>query len=168
MDYVILFLFLLVSFFGLISHVFGLPGNFIILGASFLVAWYGGFHDLTVTTLIVLLGLALVGELVEFVFGIYGAKRYKSSNKAIIGSIIFGIAGGVIGLPFFLGVGAVIGAFIGAFAGAFLVDLYLEQNVDRAMKSGWGAFIGRVGGTVSKAALGMAMIVITVVSVVRD
>lgn len=168
MEYVILFFFLLVSFFGLLSHVFGLPGNFIILGASFLLSWYGGFQDITVTTLVVLLALALVGELIEFVLGIYGAKRYKSSNKAILGSIVFGIAGGIIGLPFFLGIGAVIGAFIGAFVGAFLVDLYIQKNMDRAMKSGWGAFIGRVGGTVSKAALGMAMIVITVVSVVRN
>ena len=167
MEYVILFFFLLISFFGLLSHVFGLPGNFIILGASFLLSWYGGFQDITVTTLVVLLGLALFGELIEFVLGIYGAKRYKSSNKAIVGSIVLGIAGGIIGLPFFLGVGAVIGAFIGAFVGAFLVDLYIQKNMDRAMKSGWGAFIGRVGGTISKAALGMAMIVITVVSVVR-
>lgn len=168
MDYIILFFFLLVSFFGLISHVFGLPGNFIILGASFLVAWYGGFHNVTVATLIVLLALALIGELIEFVLGIYGAKRYKSSNKAIAGSIVFGIAGGIIGFPFFLGVGAVIGAFVGAFIGAFLVDLYLQKNMDKAMKSGWGAFIGRIGGTVSKAAVGMAMIVITLVSVVRN
>ena len=168
MDYVIFFLFLVVSFFGLISHVFGLPGNFIILGASFLLGWYGGFQDVSVTVLIVLLGLALLGELIEFVLGVYGAKRYRSSNKAILGSIVFGIAGGVIGLPFFLGLGAVIGAFIGAFVGAFLVDLLVQKNMDSAMKSGWGAFLGRVGGTVSKGALGMAMIVITVVSVVRN
>ena len=168
MDYVIFFLFLSVSFFGLISHVFGLPGNFIILGASILLGWYGGFHDVTVTVIIVLIALAILGELVEFVLGIYGAKKYKSSNKAIVGSIVFGIAGAVLGLPFFLGIGAVIGAFIGAFVGAFLVDLFIQKNVDSAVKSGWGAFIGRIGGTVSKAALGIAMIVITVVSVVRD
>jgi len=168
MDYVIFFLFLSVSFFGLISHVFGLPGNFIILGASILLAWYGGFHNVTVTVIIVLIALALLGELVEFVLGIYGAKKYKSSNKAIAGSIVFGIAGAVLGLPFLVGIGAVIGAFIGAFVGAFLVDLFIQKDIDSAVRSGWGAFIGRVGGTVSKAALGMAMIVITVVSVVRN
>jgi uncharacterized protein YqgC (DUF456 family) len=168
MDYVILFFFLLVSFIGLISLVFGLPGNFIILGASFLLGWYGGFNEVTVTVLIVLAGLALIGELIEFVLGVYGSKRYKSSNKAILGSIVFGIAGGVLGLPFFLGVGAVIGAFLGAFAGAFLVELLVQRKVDSAVKSGWGAFIGRVAGAVSKAAIGMTMIVITVVSVVRN
>ncbi len=168
MDYVIFFLFLLVSFFGLISHVFGLPGNYIILGASILLAWYGGFHDVTVTVLFVLTALALLGELIEFVLGIYGAKKYKASNKAIIGSIVFGIAGGIMGLPFFLGIGAVIGAFIGAFVGAFLVDLFIQKKLDSAMKSGWGAFLGRMGGSISKGALGMAMIVITIVSVVRN
>lgn len=132
------------------------------------MGWYGGFKEVTVTVLIVLTGLALLGELIEFVLGIYGSKKYKSSGRAIAGSIVFGMAGGVLGLPFFLGIGAVIGAFIGAFVGAFLVELVVRRKVRGAVQSGWGAFVGRVGGTVSKAAVGMAMIVIAVVSVVRN
>ncbi len=164
-DYLIFFLFVLVAFAGLISHVFGFPGNFIILADSILFGWYGGFKEVTITVLAVLLVLALLGELVEFVLGIVGAKKYKSSNKAIVGSIVFGIIGGILGIPFFFGMGAVIGAFIGVFVGAFLVEFVLEKNVDRAMKSGWGAFVGRLGGTFFKGAIGIAMIVITIVSV---
>ena len=132
------------------------------------MGWYGGFKEVTVTVLIVLTGLALLGELIEFVLGIYGSKKYKSSGRAIAGSIVFGMAGGVLGLPFFLGIGAVIGAFIGAFVGAFLVELVVRRKVLGAVKSGWGEVVGRVGGTVSKAAVGMTMIVIAVVSVVRN
>ena len=167
-DYLIFFLFILTAFAGLISHVFGFPGNFIILGASILLGWYEGFKEVTITVLAVLLGLALLGELVEFILGILGAKKYKSSNKAIAGSIVFGIIGGILGIPFFFGIGAVIGAFIGAFAGAFLVEFLLEKNVDRAMKSGWGAFLGRLAGTFFKGAIGIAMIVIVIASVLGN
>ena len=136
-DYIVLSLFIFVAVAGLISNVFGLPGNFIILADSLLFGWYDGFNEVSVKILIILLGLALLGELVEFIVGVLGAKKYKSSNKAIVGSIVFGIIGGILGIPFFLGIGAVIGAFIGAFVGAFLVEFFLEKKVDRAMKSGW-------------------------------
>lgn len=165
MDYLIFSLFILVALAGLISHVFGFPGNFIILADSILLGWYGGFKEVTIKILIILLALALLAELVEFVIGILGAKKYKSSNKAIAGSIVFGIIGGILGVPFFFGIGAVIGAFIGAFAGAFLVEFFLEKNVDRAVKSGWGAFVGRLAGTFFKGAIGVAMIVITILAV---
>jgi len=162
-DYLVLSLFIIVALSGLISHVFGFPGNFIILTGSILLGWYGGFKEITVTILLILLGLALFAELVEFVLGVLGAKKYKSSNKAIAGSIVFGIIVGILGIPFFFGIGAVIGGFLGAFFGAFLVEFVLEKNVDRAMKSGWGAFIGRLAGTFFKGAIGVAMIVITIV-----
>jgi uncharacterized protein YqgC (DUF456 family) len=162
-DYLVLSLFIIVALSGLISNVFGFPGNFIILTGSILLGWYGGFKEITVTILLILLGLALFAELVEFILGVLGAKKYKSSNKAIAGSIVFGIIGGILGIPFFFGIGAVIGAFLGAFFGAFLVEFVLEKNVDRAMKSGWGAFIGRLAGTFFKGAIGVAMIVITIV-----
>ena len=168
MDYLILFLYIVFALLGLISLVFGFPGNFIILGLSVLLGWYGGFQEVTLNVLLVLLGLALLAELVEFVVGILGAKKYKSSNKAIIGSIVFGIIGGILGIPFFFGIGAVIGAFIGAFVGAFFVEFVLEKNVDRAMKSGWGAFIGRILGAFFKGAIGIAMIVITIVYAVGN
>ncbi len=168
MDYIIFSLFIFVAVAGLISHVFGFPGNFIILADSILFGWYDGFTEVTLKILVILLALALLGELVEFIVGILGAKKYKSSNKAIVGSIVFGIIGGILGIPFFFGIGAVIGAFIGAFVGAFLVEYFLEKNVDRAVKSGWGAFIGRIAGTFFKGALGVAMIVIVVVAYVGN
>ena len=163
-DYLVFSLFIFVAIAGLISHVFGFPGNFIILADSILFGWYDGFKEVTIKILVVLLALALLGELVEFVLGVLGAKKYKSSNKAIVGSIVFGIIGGILGIPFFLGIGAVIGAFIGAFVGAFLVEFLLEKKVDRAVKSGWGAFIGRLGGTFFKGAIGIAMIVIVAIT----
>ncbi len=168
MDYVLLALYILVSLAGLVSLIFGLPGTFIILGASVLYGWYGGFSDITVRVIIILVVLALAGELIEFLLGILGSKKYESSNRAIVGSIIFGIIGAVMGAPFFFGIGAVIGAFAGAFAGAILMELSQGKKMDEAIKSGWGAFLGRVAGTISKGAVGIAMIAITVLAVLNN
>lgn len=168
MDYVVLALYILISLAGLVSLVFGLPGTFFILGASVLYGWYGGFSDITVSVIIILVVLALAGELIEFLLGILGSKKYESSNRAIVGSIIFGIIGAVMGAPFFFGIGAVIGAFAGAFAGAILMELSQGKKMDEAIKSGWGAFLGRVAGTISKGALGIAMIAITVLAVLNN
>ncbi len=168
MDYVVLALYILVSLAGLVSLIFGLPGTFIILGASVLYGWYGGFSEITVRVIILLVVLALAGELIEFLLGILGSKKYESSNRAIAGSIIFGIIGAVMGAPFFFGIGAVIGAFAGAFAGAILMELSQGKKMDEAIKSGWGAFLGRVAGTISKGALGIAMIAITVLAVLNN
>lgn len=168
MDYVVFALYLLVSLAGLVSLIFGLPGNFVILGASMLFGWYGGFQEITVKIIIILIVLALAGELIEFLLGIAGSKKYESSNRAIVGSIIFGIIGAVLGAPFFFGIGAVVGAFAGAFAGAIIVELSQGKNMDEALKSGWGAFIGRVAGTISKGAVGIAMIAVTVAAVLNN
>lgn len=168
MDYVLLAFYILVSLAGLVSLVFGLPGTFIILGASVLYGWYGGFSEITVRVIIILVVLALAGELIEFLLGILGSKKYESSNRAIVGSIIFGIIGAVMGAPFFFGIGAVIGAFAGAFAGAILMELLQGKKMDEAIKSGWGAFLGRVAGTISKGAVGIAMIAITVLAVLNN
>lgn len=168
MDYVVLAFYLLVSLAGLVSLIFGLPGNFVILGASLLFGWYGGFQEITVKIIIILIVLALAGELIEFLLGIAGSKKYESSNRAIVGSIIFGIIGAVLGAPFFFGIGAVVGALAGAFAGAIIVELSQGKKMDEALKSGWGAFIGRVAGTISKGAVGIAMIAVTVAAVLNN
>lgn len=166
-DYIVFAFYILVSLAGLVSLVFGLPGTFIILAASILYGWYGGFDEITVKIIVMLVLLTLLGELIEFVLGILGAKKYKSSNRAIAGSIVFGIMGGIMGAPFFFGLGAVIGAFIGAFAGAIIVELTIGKNLDQSIKSGWGAFIGRVAGTISKGAIAVAMVAIAIVAVVK-
>ena len=165
MDYVVFGLFILASLIGLAALVFGLPGTFIILGASLLYGWYGGFEEITLKIIVILVILVLIGELIEFLLGIAGSKKYKSSNRAIIGSIIGAIAGGIMGAPFFFGIGAVIGAFVGAFAGAIAVELLLGKSLNESVQSGWGAFLGRVAGTISKGAIAVAMVVITVAAV---
>ncbi|HEX3035452.1 MAG TPA: DUF456 domain-containing protein [Thermodesulfobacteriota bacterium] len=168
MDYLVFVLFLIVALAGLISLIVGFPGTFIILAASALYGWYGGFEEITVKVITILVALAVLGEILEFLLGILGAKERKASKTAIVGSIVGGIVGAIWGAAFLLGVGAIIGAFLGAFAGAFIVEFFRGKGFNQAVQSGWGAFVGRVGGTISKGIIGVAMIVISVVSVWGD
>ncbi len=168
MEYVVFSIFLFVMFIGLISILIGFPGNFLILANSVLYGWYGGFKTITVNIVIVLIMLAVLGEVFEFVLGIIGSKKQNSSTKAIVGSIVGGIFGAVWGAPFLFGIGSIVGAFVGAFAGAFVVEYVRIRNVDQALKSGWGAFVGRVGGTITKGLIAIAMISIAVFSVVGN
>lgn len=167
MDLLVFFIFLVIAVAGLLTHILGLPGNFIILFDAFLFSWYLDFTSVSYQVLLILVLLALTGELIEFLLGIAGAKKYRSSNRAVVASIIFGIAGAVIGAPVLFGIGSVIGAFIGAFAGAFLVELLAGKGVEQAINSGWGTFIGRVGGTLLKSLIGIVMIVLVVLSYVN-
>lgn len=146
------------------SHFFGLPGNWLILGISLLLAWSGHFDKIELTTLVILLVLTLLGELIEFLLGIIGAKKYEASNRAIVGSIIFGIIGAILGAPFFLGIGSIIGAFAGAFAGAVLFELFQGKKIQQAVSSGWGTLLGRVGGSFAKIFIGIVMVIITLSS----
>lgn len=168
MDYLVFIVFLIVALAGLISLVFGLPGTFIILADSILYSWYKGFNEITTKVILILVVLAALGELLEFLLGILGAKKEKASNSAIVGSIIFGIIGAILGASFLLGIGSVIGAFVGAFAGAFLIELFKRKGINQAIQSGRGALFGKVVGTITKGAIGVTMIAITVVSVVRN
>lgn len=168
MHYLLFILFLIVALVGLISLIFGLPGNFIILADSALYGWYGGFREITLKVVIALFLLAILGEIVEFVFGVLGAKKHRASKVAIGGSIAGGIVGAVCGAPFLFGIGSIVGAFVGAFAGAFFLEFFRGKGFDQAIESGRGAFFGRVGGTITKGVIGVVMITIAIVSVARN
>jgi len=168
MDYLVFIIFLVVALGGLVSLIFGLPGNFIILADSLLYGWYGGFKEITYKVTLILIILLILGEVLEYGLGILGAKKRGASKVAIIASILGGIVGAIIGAPFIFGIGSIIGAFLGAFGGAFLLEYLQGKGVDQAIESGWGAFLGRVGGAISKGFIGIMMIIIAIVSVVRN
>ncbi len=167
MDYLVFIVFLIVAFAGLISLVLGIPGTFVILADSILYGWYKGFNEITTKVILILVVLVVLGELLEFLLGILGAKKEKASNSAIVGSIVGGIVGAILGAPFLFGIGSIVGAFLGAFTGAFLIEIFQRKGIDQAIQSGRGAFVGKVVGTITKGAIGITMITITVVSVMR-
>jgi uncharacterized protein YqgC (DUF456 family) len=155
------FLFFGFLFVGLISLFFGLPGVWMIFGATLLYAVVTGFAQVGGGMLLALALLAVTGEVVEYLLGIVGARRFGSSNRGIVFSILGGFAGAVVGAPLLFGFGAVLGALAGAFLGAVLIELltYGPREWKQAVRSGWGSFLGRIAGMIMKVSIAIGMIV---------
>ncbi len=147
-----------------------LPGNWLIAAAAALFAWLipeEAGQGVTWTTVGVLLVLAAIGEVVEFVAGAAGAARQGASRRAmalsLVGAFVGSLAGLAIGAPIPL-VGslvmAVVGGSVGAFAGAYLGEWWKGRSGGERYAAGHGAFFGRIWGTVGKLAAGAVMLAV--------
>ena len=143
---------------GLIAVVLGLPGTWLILVTSALYSWLTGFSIITYQMLLGLLALAVAAEVLEFWSGLWGARRYGGSRKAMLGTLIGGLAGAIVLTPMLFGFGAVVGAFFGAFTGGFAVTYLEQRKMSDAMRVGWGGMLGRVFAMVFKGAAVVTMI----------
>ncbi|MGM0453256.1 MAG: DUF456 family protein [Thermodesulfobacteriota bacterium] len=142
---------------GLVLTPLGMPGNFVILAGALvydLIVWD---MAIGVWRLVVLLGLAVVGEVLEYILSMAAARKRGASNKALFGAIVGGIVGAVIGTPVPV-VGSIIGLFLGVFLGAFLLELVARGDAGQAYHAAVGAFYGRVGAIVAKTMVGVAII----------
>jgi uncharacterized protein YqgC (DUF456 family) len=143
---------------GLIAVVLGLPGTWLILVASVFYGWLTDFAIITSQLLLGLLALAVVAELLDLTAGLWGARRYGGTKKAMVGTMIGGILGAVALSPMLFGFGTIVGAFFGAFVGAFSMTYLEQRKMDKAMRVGWGALLGRVFAMVFKGAAVVTMI----------
>lgn len=144
---------------GVVMIPFTLPGTWVIVVASFLYALvrdYQASADWKVIA--VLAGLALLGELIEFLTGTLGPAKEKVPTGAIVCSVIGGIAGAIIGVPVFL-IGALLGLLLGSFFGAFLYCLVKDGHVRQALRHSWLILTSRVIAIFAKTAIGAGMVV---------
>jgi uncharacterized protein YqgC (DUF456 family) len=153
---ILLVLFLILGF---ISIFFGLPGTWVILTASSVYGWATGFQRIGIPLLIILAGVAILAEVLEYLMGMAGATRFGASKKGAFVSLLGGIIGALVLAPVLFGLGALIGLFIGAFLGAFFYELFSNRNLKKSIKSGYGAFLGRFSGTMMKILLALGMVV---------
>jgi uncharacterized protein len=146
---------------GLIALFFGLPGTWMIFGATLVYGFVTDFSRVGGGMLLLLGLLTLAGEVVEYGLGIAGARRFGSSKRGIVFSILGGLVGAIVGAPLFFGFGAVLGALVGAFLGAVLIELHTYGTTEwrKALRSGWGNFLGRIAGMITKVAIAIGMIV---------
>lgn len=135
--------------------ILGLPGTWLMVLTTALLAWWQG-GMFSVYTLIALVVLALIGEIVEFFAGVAGTRQAGGSRGSAVGALVGGLVGGIVGtgaIPIPL-VGSLIGACAGAAIGAFAVEFTGGRSMDEAVRSGVGAGKGRFLGTVGKLAIG--------------
>ena len=96
---------------------------------------------LTPTLMIVMAIITLAVTVAEYILPLVSAKRYGASKWGIWGSVL-GMAIGIFFSPF--------GMLLGAFIGAVAVEWLVQKEKGRAIKAGWGVFIGSLVGTALK------------------
>jgi uncharacterized protein YqgC (DUF456 family) len=151
---------------GLLLVPLGLPGLWLMVLGVIGYGWLTGFRTVGVVTIAVVVGLALVGEIVEWWVGFWLAERYGGSRRAGWGALVGGIIGAVVGVPVPV-IGSVIGAFVGAFAGAAVFEYTRQRSPGVALRAGWGAVLGRAAAAALKMALGLVIAVIGVYAALR-
>ncbi len=159
MDWFLLVLLVVVVAAGLVMVALGLPGLWVILLG---IIGYGAltdFRGVGVATMVTVSILALIGEVIEWWIGFKYTKKYGGSRRGAWGAVLGGLVGAFVGIPVPV-IGSVIGSFVGSFAGAAIFEWTVAK--DNAIRTGWGAFLGRIWATAAKSSLGMVMGVIAV------
>ncbi len=154
-----------------LSTFLTLPGNWLTAGLAALFALIypradAAARGMSWTTVLVLLGLAVVGEIIEFAAGAAGATQQGASRRgvalSIVGGMLGSFAGLLVGVPIpVVGplVVAILGGALGAFAGAYVGEAWKGQEHEQRVAIGRGAFVGRLWGTAGKLAVGAIMLV---------
>jgi len=136
----------------------GLGGSFIVLGLAVVHALITGFAPLTWQWLLILLGMALLGELIEFVIGTFYVAQKGATKLGVFAAFAGGLIGAFLGNNLFPVLGAVIGSFAGAFTGAVLGEYHQNQQLEPSLRVGGHAFLGRILATVVKHVIALAMV----------
>lgn len=166
--YAYAFVFALLGLGCLFLVVLGLPGTWAMLAIALLFELGDGValpgpERVTFgwTLLAICAGLALVGEAVETVAGVAGARFGGGTRRGMVGAFFGGLAGalfltGLVPIPV---LGTLLGAMLGAFLGAWIGEATAPEARGREhnLRAALGAAAGRLGGTIAKLAIGVVM-----------
>lgn len=156
--------------------VMGMPGNWLILLAAIVydvMIADGSRIQMGQRILIVLLVLAVVGEALELLAGVWGVSRQGGSKRgaagALLGSLVGGVMGMGIGLPIPV-VGPVVGMIVFAGLGALIGTTIAEHTIGRELKDsvqiGIAAMWSRMAGSLAKSLVGVLMLAVILLGLV--
>ncbi len=115
---------------------------------------------------VVLLCLAVLGEVLELAISARGARKVGGSKRGAFAALVGGMVGAILGMTFpFPVVGTLLGACVGAGLGSYLGDRWAGRSHEEATEAGQGAAVGRLWGTVTKISISVAMWLITAMAV---
>lgn len=116
----------------------------------FLYGIFTSWQDFGAATMIFWGAVTALTLVAEYFAGAFGAKRWGSSIFGIWGSFI----GAIIGMLLF----NLPGLIVGTFAGAIIGEIIAGRSLGEAVKSGKGAIIGFLAGSLFKVVIGLLMI----------
>lgn len=134
-----------------------LPGSALLVAGALLVAWAEGFTRVSGWTVV---ACAVLGGLiwaVDLAAAAMGARAFGATKWAVLGAGLGLLVGLFFGLP-----GIVLGPALGAIALEYLRD----PNFDRALRAGFGAFLGFLLGSVVKVTLAFVLVGVVVVALI--
>lgn len=135
---------------GLLGTVLpALPGVILVLAGVIVGAWIDDFTRVPVWVVALLVVIAVIAWITDYVATVLGAKKAGASKLALVGAAvgtILGLLMGLIGVLFMPLVGAAVGQYLS------------EKNSKNAAKVGIATWIGLLVGTVVKLALVFAML----------
>ena len=137
----------------------GLPGNWLIFLAAAGYGYWQQFTSINGTLLLLLFGLLLLGEVVEFAAGAWGAKKEKASLAAMAAASLGGVAGGLLGTALLPVIGSLLGAFGGAFLASYGIEYWVTGNREKSVRVGKSVLAAQAAGMVIKTAIAIAMVV---------
>lgn len=146
----------------LLLNIFGLPANWILLGL--VCVWKYVYPDTAHMGMLffsLLVGFAVLGEVLEFGLQVIKARKYGSSSSGTFAGMVGAIAGAIMLAPLFFGLGALLGALLGAWTGCFVMEKLKGRPSREAVDAAFGAMMGRFLGTVCKCGAGGAMLALT-------
>jgi uncharacterized protein YqgC (DUF456 family) len=159
MDWALYLVTLCVMVIGLWLNVLTLPGIWLMVGSVGVYALMTKGQYVGIPGILVLTGIGLVAEFVEFAAGGAGAKKAGGSKRAFAGSIVGGILGAIflsvlVPIPI---IGTIIGICAGTFVGAAVVEFFVKSDADQAFRVGVGATKGRLIGIFVKLLFGVVI-----------
>lgn len=149
---------------GLIATIFSLFGTLIIFLTALVSSFTTNFTLFSTTQLFILAFLYIIGELLEFLFSYFGARKFGATKAAAWGSIVGIVVGAIAGsiIPI---IGVFLGSIIGLFLGAFIVELSIKKNIFDSIKAGSGSLFGRLSAIIGKLVIAIIMCIIILTAV---
>ena len=136
-DYVLLIVGIIIMILGIIGCLVpvlpGPPLSFV----GLLLLHFTKFGHFTTPTLLIFAGIAVAVSLLDYLVPVWGTKKFGGSKYGTRGATV----GLIIGL--FLGpLGIIIGPLLGAFVG----EMIFKDDVNYALKAGFGSLLGFLTG----------------------
>ncbi|MDO8466855.1 MAG: DUF456 domain-containing protein [bacterium] len=119
-----------------------LPGVPLAWLGLFIYAYVKHFEPISLTTILVSLGLTILTLITDIIAPLIGAKRYHATKYGVVGSslgLLFGI--------FALGP---LGVIVGPFLGALIGEVAAGRKSKDAIHSAMGTFLGFLAGSLIK------------------
>lgn len=126
-----------------------LPGAALILAGTILGAWIDDFQRVGGWAVGVLVALALLSWVLDYVAGLLGAKKVGASKEALVGAALGTVAGLFLGF-----VGVLVLPFLGAAAGEYVA----RRDRRGAVRVGVATGLGLVVALVAKVVIAFVMI----------